>query len=110
MRAASGSSSAAAAVTNLQPSGAFGAWPPRSATEAADAAAASRAASAYSLPEMPVVLLPGLYDMGLLFLARFTHGASVVPASPARFLTGQESGRRGKFGAGEFRIKVTRRR
>src|SRR5215210_6225049 len=91
MRAASGRSSDAAAVTNLQPSCAFGAWPPSSATEAADAAAASRAASAYSLPEMPLVLVPGMYDMGLLFLARFTYGASVVPASAARFLTGKRA-------------------
>src|SRR5215216_3906560 len=107
MRAASGRSSDAATVENLQPSGA---WPPSSATAAADVAAASRAASAYSLPEMPAVLLPGLYDMGLLFLARFTYGASVVPASAARFLTGRESGWRGKSGADEFKIEVTRRR
>jgi hypothetical protein len=42
MRAASGRSSDEAAVKNIQPSGAFGAWPPSSATEAADEAAASR--------------------------------------------------------------------
>jgi hypothetical protein len=31
---------------------------------------------------MPVVFVPGLYDMGLLFLARFTYGASVPALRP----------------------------